>query len=235
MSLMRKMLAMACPVVLFGMGAVQLTRQILLHYPSTVHLCGRIDWYLDLLPWISVCAAWALVMFLPLAVFFLWVESLSSKNLLVLTSEGGHPLKIRERAINQYIHDDIMTLPFVRSAQIVSRAASGALVLKVRVWVTSVGPLDGLQQRMLDRLNGAACKGLGISRVADIDLRFEAVRMTRAEAKKRAAEGKREAGPDLLPGPNESAASPFASPESENKTDEAGQSSILWEEERKEG
>ena len=224
MSAIRRTLTLACPVILFVVASVQLTRQILAHYPETVRLCGRIDWYIHLLPWVSASAAWALAMFLPVATFALWVERLFSRNLLVLMSEGGHPLKIREVAINQYIHDDIMALPFVRHARVASRAVSGALALKVRVWVISAGPLDGLQNRMLDRITSAARLGLGISRVADIDLRFESVRLTRAEAKKRASEGKADwqtdaSTPSTEPfSPDAAGAPSFALPETENRS-----------------
>jgi len=231
MSAMRRALTLACPVILFAVASVQLTRQILAHYPETVRLCGRIDWYIHLLPWVSAAAAWALAMFLPVAAFALWVERLFSKKLLVLMSEGGHPLKIREVAINQYIHDDVMALPFVRQARVASRAVSGALALKVRVWVVSAGPLDGLQNRMLDRITSAARVGLGISRVADIDLRFESVRLTRAEAKKRVSEGKADRQteaftPSTDPSSADEAGAPsFAPPGTENRTlEESGPS-----------
>ena len=135
MSAIRRTLTLACPVILFAVASVQLARQILAHYPDTAVLCARIKFHYNALPWVSASAAWVLAMFLPVAVFALWVERLFSKKLLVLMSEGGHPLKIREVAINQYIHDDVMALPFVRQARVASRAVSGALALKVRVWV----------------------------------------------------------------------------------------------------
>ena len=224
MSAIRRTLTLACPVILFAVASVQLARQILAHYPDTAVLCARIKFHYNALPWVSASAAWVLAMFLPVAVFALWVERLFSKKLLVLMSEGGHPLKIREVAINQYIHDDVMALPFVRQARVASRAVSGALALKVRVWVISAGPLDGLQNRMLDRITSAARVGLGISQVADIDLRFEAVRLTRAEAKKRASEGKADrqtdaSTPSTDPSrPDEAGLPSFAPPETENRT-----------------
>ena len=224
MSTIRKVLTLACPIILFAVGGAQLTRQILLHYQETAPLCARMDWHYSALPWISVCALWALLVFLPVAVFALWVENLFSRKLLVLMSEGGHPLKIREAAINQYLHDDVMALPFVRQARVTSRAVSGALALQARVWVISAGPLDGLQSRMLSRITSAAQTGLGISRVADIDLRFEAVRLTRAEAKKRTTEGRMDTrpnapvsqgGPDAF---SQAGSHDFAPPESGNGT-----------------
>jgi len=222
MSVTRRALGLVSLVILFLIGGGELAhRLILLHAPvSWVRSCSP---YFE---FFAVKSVWtgALLAFLPLSILLLWLLDLRPRNLLVLTSEAGQALKIREEAINQYIHDDLMALPFVRHARIASRAVSGALAVKMRVWVVSAGPLDGLQNRILDRITSAARVGLGISQVADIDLRFEAVRLTRAEAKKRASEGKADrrtdaSTPSTDPSSPDEAGSPsFAPPGTENRT-----------------
>lgn len=184
-------------VLLFLVGAGNLALALAERYGG-----GRWSWpreFLALTPPLAETAWWALLAAVPLSLLLLRLEHAFSRDMLVLKGEAGQDLKIREEAVSRYLREDLLLLPFVRTVKVQTRGTGGVLSVKAQVWVTSAGPLDHLQERILQRLRGAATAGLGIAGVADIDLRFESVQLSRAERKHRRQDvraGDSEAGED---------------------------------------
>jgi hypothetical protein len=136
-------------------------------------------------------AWWCLLMALPLCILALWIRDLFVDQVLSLATEAGHPLKIRESAVSRYLHDCLSALPFIRGARIRSRCAGGALVTRVRVWVSATDKLDSLQETILHQVMNDARLGLGLTKVQEPDVLVEAVRARRRKAK--------DAGPQAEP------------------------------------
>lgn len=187
MSAMRRFLTVTSAVLLFLIGLVQTLRwagrpalrewieaQVALVAPAE-GVSGA--WYLidPMHGW------WYLLMLLPLCCLVLAVAF--PNRVLSLATEAGHPLKIRESAVNRYFHDCLSALPFIRGARISSRCTGGTLVTRVRVWVSATEKLDSLQEAILRQVMTDAREGLGLTKVQEPEVLVEAVRARRRKMK----------------------------------------------------
>lgn len=192
MSGLRRSLHLLCPVLLFLIGLSHL-----LYYatgwwtwiwaekiPVAIH--HWMDRQMDSVPWYSWIAWWTLLMVIPLALLVLRMRAAS--RLLVLRTDSTQPLKIRQEAVNRYIHDRLLALPFVRRARVASHARGGGLALRVRVWVASRKPLSNLQETVLHRITEDARRGFGISKIHTPDVHFESVQTAKGEGPEPEAE-----------------------------------------------
>jgi hypothetical protein len=190
MNMIPRIISILCQLALFGIGAVQFVRFMLERFwkTSAAHTYVEAKMTIFNHP-VTIAGWWALVAFMPLCLLaiHLWNVSRGKSRTLTLKSASGNPLNIREAAINRFLHDDLLLLPFVKSVKIASRAPGGSVSVEACVWITSAGPLDNLQIQLLDRIRGALQTGLGISQVSAIDLQFESVQLTRAQIKNRSA------------------------------------------------
>jgi hypothetical protein len=202
MNIIHRLVSILCPVVLLGIGAVQFVRFVLERFWNASQAQMYVEAKLTIFnsP-ITIGAWWFLVAILPLSLWamHLWNLFTGSSRVLSLKSTSGNPLKIKEAAINRFIHDDLLLLPFVKNVRIDSRAPSGAVAIDACVWITSAGPLDNLQIQLLDRIREALQTGLGISQVSGIDLKFESVQLTKTQVKNRAAVAKQETALEPYP------------------------------------
>lgn len=187
MSAMRRILMVASPLLLFGIGLVQFLRRtdwatlrpLAVEAPLEPQAGGGGGWWwLFEDPW----HVWPIfLMFVPLAILLLWIGDLFSHKTLTLATESGHPLKIRAAAVDRYLHDCLSTLPFVRGARIESRSSGAALQTHVRVWVVAHDKLDNLQETLLRKIVLDARQGLGLTKVEEPEILVEEVRTRRGK------------------------------------------------------
>ena len=176
MSSLQRFLALLCPVILFLMGLANVIYEF-----ASKSWHDWINKQLELFPDKAITAWWLLLMVIPLCIFFLWIDRLFHSSLLMLKTDSGQPLKIRESAVSRYIHDRLLTLPFIRKAQVRAVARGGALVLKVRVWVACRKPLDNIQDQVLNHLTENARQGFGVSKILPPELYFESVQVSKKD------------------------------------------------------
>jgi hypothetical protein len=131
---------------------------------------------------------WSLAALLPMFALVAWLRQHSRRDYLVLRGESGQSLKIRSQAIADYIRDELMRLPFVRKILIEADSARGALAVTIHAWIETNGQFRNMQDVMQARAQAAAETGLGIARVADIEINFESVRLIKTSRKQLALE-----------------------------------------------
>lgn len=189
MSAMRRVLTVTSAALLFCIGLVQTLRwagrpALREWIEAHVALVAPAEGYRD--SWFLIDPMhgwWYLLMVLPLCILALWIRDLFANRVLSLATEAGHPLKIRESAVNRYLHDCLSALPFIRGARIGSRSVGGTLVTRVRVWVAATDKLDNLQEVILRQVAEDARRGLGLTKVQEPEVLVESVRARRRKAK----------------------------------------------------
>lgn len=166
-----------CPILLFLIGAYRLFETVApMQWRQALY--QNCIYYTDNNSGFSQISAWGwtlLLVLLPILALLLYLQRLCTSNMLILKTDSGQPLKIRETAVNRYLHDRLLAMPYIKSARVHSSAKSGSLALKIRVWITSQRPLNNIQELILSKITEDARKGFGISRILPPDLQFEAV------------------------------------------------------------
>lgn len=180
------------PLLVFLFALAQLLRDVLPRM-GAAEIALQYERFFSYFPPFHDWRWWALCALIGSVWFLRGTRRKKRDRMLELKTDTNQPLKIREAAINQYVHDDLNRLPFVKTAEVQAKAVSGTLVIQARIWITSTDPLENVQKTVLARVYEACEGGLGITRIGDVDLYFESVRMTRKQARdrKRAAEAYR--------------------------------------------
>jgi hypothetical protein len=149
---------------------------------QVLHRVGPQSWLvwaerqMDLIPPISLWAGWALVMVAPFFLLLLTLQQRSSRRLLVLKTGSGRSLKIREGAVNRYVHDRLVRQPFIKSVRVRSCARGGALAVRARIWIASEERLDNLEEKVRTQIVEDCLRGFGVEQVREPDLQFESVK-----------------------------------------------------------
>lgn len=179
-----------CPILLFLIGAYRLFEAVApMQWRQALY--QNCMYYTDNKSAFSQVSAWGwtlLLVLLPILALLLYLQRLCTSNMLVLKTDSGQPLKIRETAVNRYLHDRLLAMPYIKSARVRSTAKGGSLALKIRVWITSQQALNNIQELILGKVMEDARKGFGISRILPPDLQFEAVQANGRSAEPMATE-----------------------------------------------
>jgi len=175
------LLGLICPTLLFCIGAVQTARWILLKYGSEIWV-SRLENQIIFWPDLSVRAWWLLLLVLPPCVLILWLSQFHGGKILRIKTEAGHPLKIRQKAVNRYIHDCLIALPCVNDVRVQARTSGGSVATDLQVWVVATDKVDNLQELILKQVVQDLKTGFGATKVLEPDVLVEAVKVRKSKA-----------------------------------------------------
>ncbi|NQU42884.1 hypothetical protein HQ520_06330 [bacterium] len=177
MNAIRRLLIFLTLLGLFVLGIIEVTRELLRIVGPTAWVSwidARLAFFDDPYFW-GVKVAFMVIV--PLLVVLVWLRQRGRNRVLSLVTESEQLLKISRTAVQDFIHDDLIMLSYVRDARVAAGSRRGTLVVQARVRIINDGPLDNLQARILDRIRSSARDGLGVRQIGEIDLKFESVRL----------------------------------------------------------
>ncbi|MFP4579403.1 MAG: hypothetical protein ACLFQ6_01630 [Candidatus Sumerlaeia bacterium] len=184
MKFFKKLFVFLTGLLLFCIGLYQILQMTL---PADMVQKAKL-WLREYLEFVMPMYLWWILLFalaaiLPLLALYLALRAQYKKDYLILKTSSGQPLKIRSEAVTGYIRDELMQLPFVKKVPMTCSATRGALVINANIWIETTGQFSNMQDVILARAQSAAEDGLGIARIADIDINFESVRLIKNSKK----------------------------------------------------
>jgi hypothetical protein len=203
------LLGLVCPTLLFCIGAVQTVRWILLKYGFTLW-SDRLEYQITLCPDSTVRAWWLLLLVLPPCVLILWLSQFYGGKILRLKTEAGHPLRIRQKAVNRYIHDCLISLPCVNDVRVQTRSSGGTLAVDLQVWVAATDKLDNLQEQILKQVVRDVKTGFGATKVLEPVVLVESVKAGKGKAATPQRDDSSVAPAEPTLGSSDAGAKPFA-------------------------
>ena len=126
MSPILRLLQILCPVLLLLLGLAHLVKQLVFRIGPAPWRQSLIEW-MEAVPPISIAALWSLGIAVPV-----FLVILSWRKFLILKTEAGHPLKIRESAVSRYLHDRLIRRPFVKAVRVSACVKRGGLAITAR-------------------------------------------------------------------------------------------------------
>ena len=100
MSGLQRLLYLLCPALLFVMAAVHLVVR-LAEKLAMNSVTGWIESQMEMVPPVARTMWWVLLVVIPVGMVVLYCRQLFTRNILVFKTEAGHPLKIRDAAVNR--------------------------------------------------------------------------------------------------------------------------------------
>ncbi|MBN1867826.1 hypothetical protein JW916_11085 [Candidatus Sumerlaeota bacterium] len=189
-SVLLRVLRALCPILLLLIAAVKIGQRVKYRAWQT--------WFeskADFLPPWTFTAFWIALAVIVVLMAILSIRKSLSGNLLVLKTNSGFPLKIREGAISRFVHDRLESLPFIRNSRISARSAGGALEVQGRVWVSCCEKIDDLHNQVCQRIVDDTKRALGITKVMTPKIVFEDMEASAARNGNREASGRVEIFP----------------------------------------
>lgn len=186
MTVIQRLIAFLCPLALFLVGGVKLARILLQRFgPESWRLW--LETQFQAVPPISVYAGWALLFLLPLFLFLFTLQRWRAgrRKVLSLKTEGEQPIKILDQAVNRYVQDDLLLLPYLRKARVASSVSNGELSITAYVQLLIDGDMEDVEPRLRQRIGDNLRKGLGITHLKKVDVIIESVQIRKNEAKRR--------------------------------------------------
>ena len=205
------LLRLACPILLLLIGLVKIGQR--------VNIASWQKWFtstMDLLPPWTFLAFWIA---LPVLVLLLAIVELirlfQGKDILILNTTSGFPLRIRKSAVARFVHDRLESLAFIRRSKIEAKSVRRALEISGKVWVSCSERVDNFHNQICDKIVEETMRALGVTKVLTPKIVFEDLEasLIAVENREQSSDGGDFAEPEHPVSP--SPVSPLASDEEE--------------------